>query len=72
MWETLKKAFAESDGFTVIFHLTNGQSFNISLREPDYHKLGTFDGCFIRGTVLGSDNEITIPTTAICAYEIEE
>ena len=72
MWDILKRAFAESEGFTIIFHLSGGQRFNISMTEPDYNKMRTFDGFFITGTVLETGNEITIPIGAIVAYEIEE
>jgi hypothetical protein len=69
MWELLRKTFQEPHGFTVIFHLSSGHSFNVRMCEPKWRDDWTTR--YIEGTVLVTDNPILIPATSIVAYEIE-
>lgn len=66
-WNLLREAFSRPEGFTVICHLDNGMSINMSMKEPRWNLFMIFEG-----TNIETQNQVAIGANHVIAYEIEE
>ena len=70
MWDMLKEAFGQPEGFTVLFYLRSGTVLNLSMSEPNWKDFFEFKRQFIHGTNIETDQPVTILIANIDAYEI--